>query len=162
LKTARIQMMKTDEIKRIIERAFPSNHILARSDKIELRSKLVALRESDLIELLGPVLIGTVENNATNSPGPDWVDSVVRFLAGPNLPHVDSGITDLKTAEMQLNAYANESRSEALKLFETFSREQGHAILSWLKLAQSWTQSNLDPSELDAAISYWSNRVCPE
>jgi len=81
-------MITTDEVKTALERAFPTRHSLSRDDVVELRSKLCALDESDLIELIGPVLVGTLQQNASNSAGPDWVDSVVRFLAGPNLPPV--------------------------------------------------------------------------
>jgi hypothetical protein len=131
--------------------AFPKAPQIPSDDCIELRTKLPHFYHDDLVRILPAVLL-----DAITTPVHDFLDCVVRFLCGRNLPLLN-GETEYSQAQEELNDYAARLRGKE-DPFIQFTPQQATAIAVWLKLAGTWDDAFLDAEELASAIAYSNGR----
>lgn len=121
------------------------------TDCFELRTKLCHFIHDDLVRILPAVLIEALETRSDM-----FVDSIIRFLCGRNLPLLCRP-TLLPQAQKELNDFVHYIRAKE-DPFAQFTSEQACAIDAWLNLAKLWDQVVLDKAELAAASDYWAGR----
>ncbi|MDB6016374.1 MAG: hypothetical protein JWR19_863 [Pedosphaera sp.] len=145
------------QLRELISNAFPTSLSLSHSDCEELRTKLVSLREGDVLTILGPVLLDLLETHTESVAIPDWADSIVRYLCAGKPPPVEL-IPDSSINTKQFSDFSASYQPEAEALFNKFTIQQSRAIYSWLEAAQSWSKSNIPSAELTAALVYWNRK----
>jgi hypothetical protein len=152
---------ESQSLKQIIRSAFPTDVSLSHADCEVLRSSLVAIRDEDVLNLLGIVLIDLIETHrASPELEPDYADSVVRFLCGANAPPLGSapGLVISGEAFNEMRSFSSTYKRSAERLFGTFTIAQSRAVVAWLEAASLWKHSNIPSEELDAALEYWNDK----
>lgn len=155
-----------NHVRHLIRSAFkeanPSsnNKPISHQECIDLRSDLCGLGSDRLLIYLPQVLDDLLDTH-TNKPGlSEGAEEVVRYLnvlrEGTDLDFVQKhwGPEALHKT-LQDEKYL---REEALKDFNSFTREHAFAIWKWLEFARNWQDLEWDIKHIDAAICYWEAR----
>jgi hypothetical protein len=86
-----------------------------------------------------------------------YSSEIIEYLHGPEA-HFPQGMAEMgeNPAYAQYLALDQEIYAPAKeKLFSEFASSQKQAVLDWLVLASSWTDSDIDPKDISVAIEYW-------
>jgi hypothetical protein len=132
------------------------------SDALSFLSQdIFSLNDEDAHFFLPQILIGLCENQPSESARTEEARTIASYLnyAGSK-ENYDWMASEFgkkaahyaRTSDEYLERYSQDR-------FAQFSAEQAAAIVEWLKCAMRWNIFKSDQREIEAAISYWSERA---
>jgi hypothetical protein len=143
------------EVEKKLRTAFPfgDDMKLSHEDCANQRIHLPLLRHEDLICYLGQVL-GDLIKSHTGEPFNDEGLQMVLIFLDIEVVEIDFSRLGEKAAR-NLEEEAVYSRKSNVETASHFTSLQAEAIVSWLELARTWSDTKYDLDFLDSALAYW-------
>jgi tryptophan synthase alpha chain len=143
------------EVEKKLQTAFPfgDDMKLSHEDCVNQRIHLPLLRHEDLICYLGQVLCDLIKSHTGEPFNNEGLQMVLIFL---DIEVVEIDFSRLgEKAARNLEEEAVYSRKSNAETASHFTSLQAEAIVSWLELARTWSDTKYDLEFLDSALAYW-------